>query len=124
MKYFNKILIAFTFLVFITSCRDKFDQIAGSDFAPGILSTTPSDGGSTGKSKFEINIVFVDGAVSPLSSGTVILSDKDGKEILSVTEDLTGTKDSIFVDNALWRHWIFLLVFIILPFLPKIQKAN
>jgi len=100
MKHINKILFAFSLMVLFTSCRDELDQLAGSDFAPGILSATPSDGGSAAKSKFEIKIVFVDGAVSPLNSATVTLSDDEGTEILTVTKDLSGTKDSVVVDKA------------------------
>lgn len=100
MKYINKILFAFSLVILLTSCRDEIDQLAGSDFAPGILSAIPTDGGSAAKSKFEIKIVFVDGKVSPLSSATVTLKDDVGNEIISVTEDLVGTKDSVVLDLA------------------------
>jgi hypothetical protein len=100
MRHIYKILFAFALVILFNSCRDELDQLAKSDFAPGILSASPSDGGSAAKSKFEIKIVFVDGAVSPLLSATVTLSDTIGNEILSVTRDLSGTKDSIVIEKA------------------------
>ncbi|MEO7988243.1 MAG: SusF/SusE family outer membrane protein [Chryseolinea sp.] len=90
------IITAFISLVAFSSCQDKLDVDALTDFPPSILSVSPKTSVKIGE--FKIKVALGDGASSPLASGTVTLKDADGNELFSKTETLTGVLDSIIAE--------------------------
>ncbi len=100
MKNIVSIIFVFAVLISVNSCKDKFDQLANSDFAPGIASTFPGENSKVVQGDFDLSAKFVDGTVSPLSEGIITLSDSDGAEIISVTKSLSGISDSVLVKGS------------------------
>jgi hypothetical protein len=101
-NFLNKLFLALGLVsvVFASCKKEDFDTAAATDFPPGILRVVPGDGGKVVLGDFDISVYFVDGTVSPLSSGTVRLTDAAGTELAKVTETLSGTSDSIVIDGA------------------------
>ncbi len=97
MKKLVSIMLVFTVLINVNSCKDKFDQLANSDFAPGIASIFPGENSKVVQGDFDLIANFVDGTVSPLAEGIVTLSDANGDQVISVTKTLSGVADSVFV---------------------------
>ncbi|UZR97983.1 SusF/SusE family outer membrane protein [Chondrinema litorale] len=101
MKINYNILLSFLLLVGVFSCsEDELDIDALTDFAPGILEITPSDGNKVVKGDFDIVAKFVDGTVSPLAEGTLKLMDNDGNEIASISKSLSGIADSLVLSAS------------------------
>ena len=98
LKYISAIILLFTVL---WSCdKQDIDVDALTDFAPGVVSISPSDGGKVVQGDFNLNIVFADGTNSPLSSGTLTLTDEGGNQLVSISETLTGVRDSLYVEGS------------------------
>ncbi|HMQ47244.1 MAG TPA: SusF/SusE family outer membrane protein [Saprospiraceae bacterium] len=93
--------IFFGALVLFNTCsKDELDINALTDFPPGILSISPADGGKVVIGDFNIKVDFVDGSTSPLTNGSVKLSDDFGNELANVEKALSGTSDSIVIEGA------------------------
>ncbi|WP_116107276.1 SusF/SusE family outer membrane protein [Lewinella sp. IMCC34191] len=87
-------------LTLVVSCdRDEIDLAANTDFPPAILSSSPSPDGRVVAGDFDIRVVFADGSISPLQSGTVTLMDSAMTEIASASENLEGLQDSIVIQG-------------------------
>ena len=100
MKIIYNIFMVLSVITFF-GCEDDLDQLAATDFEPGILKITPGENSRVVQGKFEsINAYFVDGTVSPLAEGTIVLLDESGAVITEVKETLTGTADSIVVEGS------------------------
>ncbi len=97
MKKLLNILLVFSVLISINSCKDELDQLANSDFAPGIANVFPGENSKVVQGDFDLIANFVDGTVSPLAEGVVTLTDANEAEIISVTKTLSGISDSVFV---------------------------
>ena len=98
LKYISAIILLFTVL---WSCdKQDIDVDALTDFAPGVVSISPTDGGKVVQGDFNLNIVFADGTNSPLSSGTLTLTDEGGNQLVSISETLTGVRDSLYVEGS------------------------
>ncbi len=90
----------FLLLTLVACDRDEIDIAANTDFPPAILSSTPAADGRVVAGNFDIRVVFADGSISPLQSGTVTLMDSLMTEIASVTQDLEGLQDSIVIPGS------------------------
>ena len=88
-------------LLTLVACdRDEIDLAANTDFPPAILSSSPAADGRVVAGNFDVRVVFADGSISPLQSGTVVLMDSTMTELASVTEDLDGLQDSIVIEGS------------------------
>ncbi|MBK7937955.1 MAG: SusF/SusE family outer membrane protein [Lewinellaceae bacterium] len=92
----TSLLLLGVFALFFACKKEELDTTALTDFPPGVLSVTPSDGSVVGSGQnFDIVVKFVSGSVSTLASTTVTLTDEGGTEIKSETKSLSNTADSI-----------------------------
>ena len=95
----NRLLKIFTFslvLATLYSCQDEIDEVALSEFAPGVISVSPSANSTVVQDQFEaITGYFADGANSPLDQVNVVLTDANDQEIFNETRDLEGTLDTL-----------------------------
>lgn len=88
-------------LLTFTACEKmEVDQLALTDFPPGLLEISPADNGKVVIGDFDVKVVFVDGTTSPLSSGEVTLMDANGTELASSSKSLTGVRDSIVIEGS------------------------
>lgn len=95
MKRFINFIAVFGLAV-LFSCQDKInvDSVTAS-YPPGILTVYPLVSVKIGD--FPLKAILVDGASSPLKSGTLTLKDGSDNVLYTVTKDIAGTKDSIVV---------------------------
>ncbi|PPK87318.1 hypothetical protein CLV84_0256 [Neolewinella xylanilytica] len=93
-------LVLSLLLVLVACDREEIDIAANTDFPPAILSSTPSANGRVVAGNFDVRVVFADGSISPLQSGTVTLMDSLMTEIATATEDLEGLQDSIVIEGS------------------------
>ncbi len=94
IKFLSFLLIGAT----IFSCTPEEINIAElTNFPPGILSITPSDGSKVAKGNFDIVGKFLSGTVSTLASASIKLTDEAGTEITSASKNLSGTNDSLII---------------------------
>ena len=100
----NVIKIIFLFLIvglLATSCsKDEIDVEGLTNFAPGIVSISPSNNSKIVVGNFDVKVIVADGESSPLAEGSITLSDGQGNEIASATQSLSGTRDSIVLAGA------------------------
>ena len=88
-------------LLVVTSCdRNEIDVAANTNFPPAILSSTPSADGRVVAGDFDVRVLFADGSTSPLRSATVTLLDSNLTEITSLTQELSGTQDSLVIEGS------------------------
>ncbi|MGB3801396.1 MAG: SusF/SusE family outer membrane protein [Lewinella sp.] len=93
--------LPFLLLLVLVACdRDEIDIAANTDFPPAILSSSPSADGRVVAGDFDIRVIFADGSISPLQSGTVTLMDSSMNEIATASEDLEGLQDSIVIEGS------------------------
>lgn len=97
MKKFLSILISAVIAASAWSCQDEIDVDKALNFPPAIMPETPTNQGQVVIGNFDVKIIFLDGAKSPLKSARLIMTDSQGNQIFSVSEDLQGTKDSVIV---------------------------
>ncbi|GJM33659.1 MAG: hypothetical protein DHS20C18_26600 [Saprospiraceae bacterium] len=98
IKIFSFLISA---ILLISSCKkDELDIAALTDFPPGMLSISPSDGGKVVAGNFNVKVEFVDGTTSPLASGKVTLVDASGVELATASENLSGILDSIIIEGT------------------------
>jgi len=83
--------------VFVACEEDDINVNELTDFPPGILTLNPADNSKVVIGNFDLLAVFIDGAASPLSSATMVLTDDTGAELGSFTQELTGTQDTMTV---------------------------
>ena len=104
MKSFvYKISLLLGLVLALTACDDRFDDLniaELTDFPPGILQISPADGSKVVLGDFNIVARFVDGSTSPLSTGTITLTDAAGTELGSTTQSLSGTADSLVLAGS------------------------
>src|SRR5690349_25178160 len=85
------------FAAALYSCQDTVEDVDGQlSFPPTILSSSPTVSVKIGT--FDLKAVLVSGA--PLTSGTLTLKDKDGNTLYTMTEGLSGTKDSLVAKSS------------------------
>jgi hypothetical protein len=94
-KLYVIVLVFSTFLFF--SCEEPVDVDSKLNFPPSVLDVEPKDASNVVLGNYSLKAVFVDGAKSPLASGTLTLKDADGNVITTLTEALSGTRDSITI---------------------------
>lgn len=99
-KLLNIIMISLVVTGFYSCTPEEIDVQSLSDFAPGIKSITPTDGGIVVQGDFNVRVDFVDGTISPLAEGTVTLMDEDDNVLHTMTKPLTGTLDSIIMEGT------------------------
>jgi hypothetical protein len=85
--------------VFVACEEDDINVNELTDFPPGILTLDPADNSKVVIGDFDLLAVFIDGASSPLSSATMVLTDAGGTELGSFTESLAGTQDTMVVSG-------------------------
>jgi hypothetical protein len=100
MKRFT--LYSILALFSITACQDEVDVEKNLNFPPTVLSISPKTSVKVGKG-FDVKVVFVDGASSPLASATVTLKDPDGKTIATSNKTLSGIKDSVVIASDVFK---------------------
>ncbi len=94
----TSLLLLGVFALFFACKKEELDTRALTDFPPGVLSVSPSDGDVVGSGQnFDIVVKFISGSVSTLASTTVKLVDESGAEIKSETKSLSSTTDSIVI---------------------------
>ncbi|MEM8585343.1 MAG: hypothetical protein AAGF87_13775, partial [Bacteroidota bacterium] len=94
----NLFFILLTGLLLFAGCeREEIDVPANTDFPPSIVSSSPSAGGTSVLDGFTVSVYFADGTTSPLQSATVTILDSTGAELISRTESLEGTSDSLII---------------------------
>ncbi len=94
----TSLLLLGVFALFFACKKEELDTRALTDFPPGVLSVSPSDGNVVGSGQnFDIVVKFISGSVSTLASTTVKLVDESGAEIKSETKSLSSTTDSIVI---------------------------
>jgi hypothetical protein len=96
----NIVRYSFLFLAALVSCKDDVDVEGLLNFPPSIERMNPPADGAVVIGDFDMNIVFVDGKGSPLKSASVSLKTASGTELFSTTQNLDGTRDSLFVDGT------------------------
>lgn len=88
-------------LLTFTACEKmEVDQLALTDFPPGLLEISPADNGKVVIGDFNVKVVFVDGTTSPLASAEVALMDANSTELAAATKSLTGVRDSIVIEGS------------------------
>lgn len=88
-------------LLTFTACEKmEIDQLALTDFPPGLLEISPADNGKVVIGNFDVKVVFVDGTTSPLSSAEVALMNATGTELAAASKSLSGTRDSIIIEGS------------------------
>lgn len=92
-------MVFFLFLLALSCKKTEIDVDALTDFPPGILSVFPADGNKVVAGNFNITVVFADGTISPLASGSIVLKDAGGAELGSVSGNLSGTEDQLVLDS-------------------------
>lgn len=97
MKKIINILFVVSTLITFVACQEEIDVDKLTDFAPGIASVSPADGGKVVQGNFDIRVDVADGASSPLASIIVDLQNDAGDILHSATKSLSGTRDSILV---------------------------
>ncbi len=80
------------------SCQDEVDVEGKLSFPPTVLSVYPKTSVKVGND-FDVKVIFVDGASSPLSSATLSLKNEAGTELFNVTKAISGNKDSVVVTS-------------------------
>lgn len=96
-KYIN--ILSLIALVFLGACQDE-TELGNLSFAPNVISLTPRDDGRQSIiGGFNVELITVDGPSSPLASGSISMKDAAGNIIFEVTEDLSGTRDTILVEG-------------------------
>ena len=93
-------LFALLLVAGVACDKDDIDQLALTDFPPGVLQISPADNGSVVRGAFDVKAFFVDGSTSPLSTATLQVLDQSGAELGSTTKTLSGTRDSIVLAAA------------------------
>ncbi|MFW5761480.1 MAG: SusF/SusE family outer membrane protein [Cyclobacteriaceae bacterium] len=94
-------IIILSLVAGLYSCSpEEIDIQSLSDFAPGIKSVNPIDGGTVVQGDFDIRVDFVDGTISPLAEGTITLMDENDNVIVTQTKQLTGTLDSMIMEGS------------------------
>ncbi|MFN7117910.1 MAG: SusF/SusE family outer membrane protein [Saprospiraceae bacterium] len=97
LKYIAILLIGTS----IFSCTPEEINIKDlTNFPPGILSISPSDGSRVARGDFDIVGKFVSGTVSTLASASIKVTDASGKEIASATKSISGTSDSLVIKGS------------------------
>lgn len=97
LKYLSLLWMA----LYIFACKPEEINIKElTNFPPGILSVTPSDGNKVVKGNFDVKVQFVDGTTSPLASASVSVKDPGGKLLAKVDKALSGTADSIVIKGS------------------------
>jgi hypothetical protein len=91
------ILISFVSIA-LTSCEDGLDVNSKLNYPPTLVSIYPETSVKVGN-EWDIKVVLADGPKSPLSSATVTLKDAAGNELYTITETLSGLKDSVVILN-------------------------
>lgn len=99
-KILNIIMISLVVAGFYSCTPEEIDVQSLSDFAPGIKSITPIDGGIVVQGEFDIRVDFVDGTISPLAEGTLTLMDENDNVLHTMTKELTGTLDSVIMKST------------------------
>ncbi len=88
-------------LLTFTACEKmEVDQLALTDFPPGLLEISPADNGKVVIGDFDVKVVFVDGSTSPLASAEVALMDANGTELAASSKSLSGTRDSLIIEGS------------------------
>jgi hypothetical protein len=102
MKNIIKIFSLFALLgLLVTSCsKDEVDVEGLTDFAPGIVSISPSNNSKIVVGNFDIKVIVADGESSPLAEISLTLSDDMDNEIISETQALSGTRDSLVLEGS------------------------
>lgn len=96
-KYIN--ILSMTILVLLGACQDE-TELGNLSFAPNVISLTPRDDGRQSIiGGFNVELIVVDGPSSPLESGSISMKDAAGNIIFEVTEDLSGTRDTIVIEG-------------------------
>jgi len=96
MKHTIRIFLCMAVWLVAMSCQDDVDVDNLNSFPPTVFSIYPKTSVKVG-SDFDVKVIFVDGAGSPLSTATLTLKDESGKEVFKVTKAIAGTKDSVVV---------------------------
>ena len=87
------------FAAALYSCQDKVEDVEGQlSFPPTIFSSSPTVSVKIGT--FDLKAVLVSGPAAPLTSGTLTLKDETGKTLYTVTEALSGIKDSLVAKSS------------------------
>ncbi|MCB0607498.1 MAG: SusF/SusE family outer membrane protein [Lewinella sp.] len=101
MKNIFKFILPLISVIVLFSCtKEEIDVAALTDFPPGILSITPANASKVVKGDFDVKVEFADGTVSPLSEGTVTLTDAASTQLATATKSLSGTEDFILIAGS------------------------
>lgn len=96
MKNILRLLLCGGLLFGFNACQDEVDVEEKLNFPPTLFSVYPKTSVKSGND-FDVKVIFVDGAGSPLSSATVTLKNESGTEVFAVTKAIAGLKDSVIV---------------------------
>ncbi len=94
-----KLMLLLAFIPLL-SCRDEVDVDGLLSFPPAIKESYPFDNGQVVIGGFDVRIIFADGQNSPLRHASVSIQDAAGTELYAISEDLSGTLDSINIDGS------------------------
>lgn len=98
MKNMIRLFLGMAIGLVAMSCQDEVDVEGKLSFPPTVLSVYPKTSVKVGND-FDVKVIFVDGASSPLSSATLSLKNEAGTELFNVTKAISGNKDSVVVTS-------------------------
>jgi len=91
MKHTIRIFLCMAVWLVAMSCQDDVDVDNLNSFPPTVFSIYPKTSVKVG-SDFDVKVIFVDGAGSPLSTATLTLKDESGKEVFKVTKAIADKR--------------------------------